>query len=63
MKVRMATYDGTLDPDPCLCRKAGDTGEDCPWKCPPYRPGAKAADMPEEHFPIVTRSGTEALGG
>jgi hypothetical protein len=26
--------------DPCACRKGGGTGEDCPWKCPPYRPVA-----------------------
>lgn len=27
-----------LDEDPCLCRRSGDSGDDCPWKCPPYRP-------------------------
>lgn len=24
--------------DPCTCRKAGESTEDCPWKCPAYRP-------------------------
>lgn len=32
--------------DPCLCRKGGDTGEDCPWKCPPHRPSGRPVERP-----------------
>lgn len=36
----------TAPEDPCLCRKGGDTGEDCPWKCPPYRPVERPVERP-----------------
>lgn len=36
-RERVARF-SQAETDPCLCRKGGDSGEDCPWKCPPYRP-------------------------
>ena len=35
-RVAKARIDA-LPEDPCHCRKAGETGEDCPWKCPRWR--------------------------
>ena len=56
--------------DPCLCRKGGDTGEDCPWKCPlpsgrvdaepsePPPPDLMAALQASlEHLPSATSEG------